>query len=178
MSSCLWHTHCCLLSHHRPPCQQDLSAVNFSKQPWLFGKSAPALDLEAESSLKGHLMGMILGRFTSLVKATQGRDIRFLPLDVVISKRYPEVWLPSGDHKGHLPEQTNPHWGWRVERWQEAGLDIFIGCLTSRFAIIWENECLSHLSHFDFISKILFTYLLFVFVYGVFSSLFRGPWHV
>lgn len=42
---------------------------------------------------------MLLGRSTSLLKVTQVSDIPFLPLDIVISNRYPELWLPYGDHR-------------------------------------------------------------------------------
>lgn len=59
-------THCCLLSYNHPPCQQDLNAVDFSKQPWLWGMVSPFLDLEAESCLMGRLMGMLLGRITPI----------------------------------------------------------------------------------------------------------------
>lgn len=99
---------------------------------------------------------MLLGTFSCQFKVTQVRDISFLPLDTVISHRYPELWLPSGDHKEHLPEKTNPHWGWQVERWQEAAFHTFIGCPPSRLALIWENKFLYQVSHFDFIFKILF----------------------
>ena len=100
-------------------------------------------------------MRVLHGKFTSLFKVTQVRDIPFLPPDIVISKGYPELWLPSGDHKEPLLQKT--------EGWHEADFGTFIGCPTSRLAIIGENKRLYHLSHSNFI-------YLFYFIFGCVGS--------
>lgn len=80
-----------------------------------FPGSGPLLDSEDESSLVYETKGWerksdgnASGKVTSLLKATQGRDITFLPLDIVLSKRWPELGLPWGDHRSiGLGRQTH-----------------------------------------------------------------------
>lgn len=60
-----------------------------------------------------------------------GKDhphIPFLPLDTVITKRYPELWLPSGDRKEHLPEKTTHS---EDDRWKHGRKLVWISSVAA-----------------------------------------------
>ena len=93
----------------------DIFTTNNFGHAWLFREEDPSLDVKAQSSPfckikdeKKILLQVLCWKSASFFffTVTQVRDISFLPLDIVISERYLELWLPSGDHKEPLLQKT------------------------------------------------------------------------